>query len=401
MGKSEAASSDTARYRTRNGWLGLTLPAKEGRCEIGFDGGYSSTIGCSAAGMSMIPSLAVEQGRRGASFRQPGEDDIEYREKSPDGTMHVWSVGEMAYREHAKQSATSASRHGMRWFASPMFRVLFRTTAGLALVGGPKCDGPRPSTGSRVMVETGLPPEDYEDETLRQDLRRAIAGRHTFELRVGGGAWMPFDFAIADDDVVVGRQAIAALMAVSVLQDGRPAPGCQRFFRSRVQVIDLGSVTGDVVTLANGEVLKVLTLRGSVMDEVMQRTCRELETAYPQAGRVSVDALHEALESGSIRMTVDRENMVRKLVPVAEPFKKSLKAVFAETFAKIREESDSWEEVDIIIAEGGTYEAWHELFEERFKDAGIEIVPGNVNVPNMPLTHVNAYGYRAHLMRKQ
>ena len=53
-----------------------------------------------------------------------------------------------------------------------------------------------------------------------------------------------------------------------------------------------------------------------------------------------------------------------------------------------------WQDTEFIVWTGGTYMLWKDYFEDRLKDMGIISVPGNINIPDLPLNFANAWGFQ-------
>ena len=65
-----------------------------------------------------------------------------------------------------------------------------------------------------------------------------------------------------------------------------------------------------------------------------------------------------------------------------------------EAFQRARAITNTFRDYKYIIVSGGTGEAWYEMIKDALsKMNNLEILPGNLNSPDLPFIYANVRGY--------
>lgn len=365
------------------------FPSSEQYYGIALDIGYSGVKGFGPQGYVCFPAYARKQPEDSSRLGEPSDTDIVY--KDDNGT---WSVGELAYREMSIGEVTDSESElfGRMRYSTPSFLVLARTGIALllskAMIVNP---GER-----RIVIQTGLPPKYLREDA--EYIQEVFAGEHDFYLSSGKHGFIHYHFEIRPEDVLAPiAQPMGAVLSVSIDQDGDQVEKTSRLMKSNVVVIDPGFGTLDDFSIVNGRVQGIgETFRELGMREVFRRTCDDIQKKYHV--KYEVPQLQSALEKGEIWVMNKRE-MKRTPVNFESLLIKNCSAVCQEALEKLKVIHDYFQDTDFIIGSGGTYDAWKEEFNGAFRNMeGLEIIPGNVNEPQIPNIFSNVRGYYFYML---
>lgn len=374
----------TSDFKTMNKTLPMAFPCSRKYWLTGLDLGYSGVKGISPNKAFCFPAYARQIPNRVSILKESSPTDIRYK----DDVNGEWVVGSLAYDEvNASEVIDSESElYGRNRFYSPMFLVQARTGIAMGMMEN--------KTGIQVhdrklVVQTGLPPKFEKKDT--PDLKAALSGHHSFDLKVGRLPWKHFEYTLDENDIYVMPQPMGALVSASINKEGRPVPDAAKFFNSNVIIFDPGFGTVDSYTVIKGIVTSSETLLNLGMKEVFERTCTDIYNQYQT--EILVPELQNLLDDGKVYV-MDKRAMKRKQYDFSEVLFKNCKSVCEETIEKMKSIHNYFADCNIIVATGGTYEAWQEEFDAVFKDMeGLEIVPGNVNDVNLSNVFSNVRGY--------
>lgn len=375
---------DTKAYKTRTIIEDRKFASKGNHWVIGLDIGYSSVKVISPNTAGCFPAYARKVPEDRITLKGPSPSDIRYRDKEG-----MWTVGALAYDEViASELADSEEElYGSHRCHSDMFKVIAKV--GLAI--GYRNNAINSITNKRLHVQTGLPPKhmgtDYQAE-----LTEGLAGRHEFDLKIGLGDWKHYDIQIDHQNVGIMPQPLGSLISVSIAADGKQLPIAKKYFNSVVVIFDPGFGTLDDYTIVHGNVAGIgNTFSNLGMHEVFARTVRDIKSVYGVS--LTVADLQNKLESGEVR-SVNKKLHKSDVYGFASILENHSKLVCADAIAKMDSVHDYFSEVDYIIATGGTYDAWKDDFNSKFKDMnGLQIIPGNCNEPDLPNIFSNVRGY--------
>lgn len=376
----------TSDYKTKTLIADRRFVSKGAKWVVGLDIGYSGVKVISPNTAACFPAYArkIPEGRM--VLKEPADTDIRYRNK--EGT---WTVGALAYEEviASEVADSEAELYGRHRYHSDMFHVL--AEVGLAL--GLRNNGINSVNGKTIYVQTGLPPKYMDGETDdRSELTDVLAGHHEFDLQIGKSDWKHFSFDISEKNVEIMPQPLGSLISVSVGQDGRMLPVTKKYFSSTVVIFDPGFGTLDDYMIVHGNVVGIgNTFSNLGMKEVFVRTVKDIQQVYGVS--LTVAELQNKLENGTVKY-VNKKEHKSDIYDFTSLLETHSKAVCSKAIEKMDSVHDYFSEVDYIVATGGTYDAWKEDFDSKFTEMqGLEIIPGNINEPDLPNIFSNVRGY--------
>lgn len=376
------AVTDQFRAKTYN--IPIKNRKKDGHIVLGIDIGYSGPKIISPGRAVSFPAYARKTDTSRLSFREPQDTDIYIRDET--GT---WAVGELAYDEIGMSDETdiSSQLYDRAWYTSPTYRTLVKASLGAGLA---ETRDFKPKTDDIIHVQTGLPPKYLDDA---EDVKEVFAGVHEFDMKVGKNNWESYRFKIEPQNVGVMSQPLGSLMAVCLDKNGAPLPAARYYFSHIGEVNDFGFVTTDHTRLYKGrcDTDNTITIINHAMHEILQRTCDTIREEYKVSLQVS--ELQTKLRTGTFYI-LDRKQMRRKSVSFEKIIVERSREVCEETFEALMSACNYWQDTEFIVWTGGTYMLWKDYFEDRLKDMGIMSVPGNINIPDLPLNFANAWGFQ-------
>lgn len=373
----------TLDFKTRTLFEDRHSPYQKDRWVGGLDIGYSGIKGFAPNKVFCFPSYATRIPNNQVVLREPYSTDIRFRDES--GT---WAVGELAY-ENVKSSEvmdSEAELYGRHRYYSPMFSVISKVGMALEFTtnqfGSPK--------DKELIIQTGLPPRYLKSDT--EDLKSVLAGHHNFELKIGSGDWQTFDFEVKENNIFVMPQPMGALVSASVGNNGHAIAESQKYFSSSVIVFDPGFGTFDDYYVQNGSVIgNGETFPGLGMREVFERTCKDIHDVH--GIEVSVAELHKKLDAGEIKV-VNKKKLSSKKYQFGTFLENNCQQVCYEAIEKMKSIHNYFQDIDYIIAAGGTYDAWADIMSDTFKDMeDLVIIPANINDPTLSNIFSNVRGY--------
>ena len=350
------------------------FPGSQDKWVIGLDMGYSTVKGISQNAVWCFPAFAKKIPSDRLVLGAPDPSDIRYRDSSG-----VWVVGNLAYDEATSGEVITSEYelYSKNNFNSPMFRV--KAAVGIAF--GLKINSFGSPKDKKIVIQTGLPPK-YLNYEIQDALIEGLEGHYEFELSVGGG-----------ENIYVMAQPLGALISTSVAKNGRPAPDSKKYFQSDVIVIDPGFGTVDTYYVHQGNVMKEAceTFNDLGMHEVFQRTCDEISKQFRRT--ITPTELETRLASGNIKI-VNKKEMTSQLYDFNDILEKNSLQVCSEVIEKMKQIYDYFVRTDYIIATGGTYEAWKEVFADTFRSmTSLELVSANINDVSLSNIFSNVRGY--------
>ncbi len=372
---------DTKNFRTKTEFMPRNNGKIPGIWEIALDLGYSSVKLFSPNTVSSFPSYARRVNDDFQYVSTPPKESILFKDLN---TEELWLVGEVAQNTMATgdTSDSETSLYGRERYTTAMFDVIAKTGLGLGMLknqyGDPKED--------KIVVQTGLP-ERYMSDT--DDLIEALAGRHSFALKIGGGDWVFFDFTIDKSNVYVMSQPKGTLFSICVRKDGTFHPDAEKYLTSSVLVFDPGFGTLDLFPIVSGTVGHGETYSDLGMKRVMQETSKLIKENY--GANVPVPAMQKCLETGMVKY------VNKKTFEASEkPFKKFLldanEKVCEEAIRRMTS-AINLIDYDYLVVTGGTSAAWLDYIKEKFKNfSTLKIINGNQN-DDLSFIYSNVRGY--------
>ena len=269
-----------------------------------------------------------------------------------------------------------------------MFKVI--ASVGLALglnensFGSPK--------GKKIVLQTGLPPK-YLIGDDKSDLIDALSGHYCFELAIGNKPWKKYEFSIERENIYIMAQPLGALVSASVSKNGKPVPTARNYYSSDVIVFDPGFGTVDSYVIHMGNVMKERceTFSNLGMHEVFERTCNDIMEQFNI--QLPITEFQSRLSFGNIKI-VNKKKMSSQLYDFSELLEKNCRQVCSDVIEKLKSVYNYFAKTDYIIATGGTYEAWKQIFSDTFADmTSLELIPANINDVSMSNVFSNVRGY--------
>ena len=366
------------------------FPSKEKTWVIGLDIGYSAVKGFCPNKLFSFPSYARQIPENRERMKAYGDTDICYRDRNG-----LWSVGSLAYEEVVCSEVADSEEelYGRNRYYSPMFMVLARTGIALGMIsnlfGSPN--------GKKVVIQTGLPPKYRLADT--PILKEVLAGKHSFDIRIGNGKWQHFDFELEENDIYVMPQPLGSLVSASIDKDGKQIPEAAKYFSSNLVIFDPGFGTMDDYTVKQGNVVgNGETFSNLGMHEVFERTCKDIRDIYGVT--LQVPELINKLDSGTVYIT-DRRKMKRVEKEFTDFLTRNSKQVCEEAVEQMKVIHDYFSDINYIITTGGTYDAWKEDFDSKFAEMeGLHIIPGNANDDSIINVFSNVRGYYFYLLNR-
>lgn len=378
----------TSDFKTKTLFMDRAFPNDSSKWVLAIDIGYSSLKSITPNKAFCFPAYARKIPENRIRLSDASSTDIKYRDA--DGT---WVVGALAYDEvNATEVVDSETelfeRH--RYFSS-MFQVIAKTGMAIGLMrnqyGNPE--------GKRIAVQTGLPPKYMGAD--EKDIKEALAGKHVFDIQIGGNAWQHFDFELNESDIYVIPQPLGSLISASIDINGKPLAISSEYFSKNLIVFDPGFGTTDEYIVKRGSVIGPgETFPEFGMREVFARTCHDIKDAY--GVEIPIPELQNKLDTGMVKVT-NRKAMKSQKYSFAGFLEENCRKVCVDTIERMKIVNNYFIDIDYIIATGGTYDAWSEIFNETFRDMeDLKIVPANINDTSLSNVFSNVRGYYFRLM---
>lgn len=378
---------NTKDYKTRSMIMPCQNPSRNPAVwEIGIDVGYSGVKGLSRNMAYCFPSYVKKVSEDCISIGKPAATDILYRD-GESGT--VYAVGEKAEKMISPDSGTdnSIALYGKNRYSSKEFGISAKTGIGMGLLKNKFGD----PAGKILKIQTGLPPAYIKQDT--EYLKDALIGRHVFDLKIGTGDWVHFDFTLDAGNIKpLMQQPMGALISVITDRNGIPEQDAKRIMSGNTMVVDPGFRTCDLCPMRNADIdlHECKTFEELSMFEIMQRTCDEIGKKYGTV--ISVPAVQNYLEKGTVKV-MNRKELRSEEIDFSEILERKTAEVCEELIAKLLEVTNYFQETDTLIIGGGTGAAWEPQIRERFKNLStLRIISGSRNNSLPPIFAV-ARGY--------
>lgn len=85
---------------------------------------------------------------------------------------------------------------------------------------------------------------------------RVLAGKHSFDLKIGGGGWQHFDIELDTSTIDVMAQPTGTLISVSTDNNGAQTPDYSAVTREPVVLLDPGFGTMDYFAFRGSEIVR-------------------------------------------------------------------------------------------------------------------------------------------------
>ena len=377
---------ETIRFKTKTTFIDRS-DAQLSQYPIGLDIGYSAVKIFSPNKVAIFPSYAKPYINKG-TIGKLADNFIVYTDLDKNES---WLVGEYAQTDTTFNDAIESdeAQYGrMRWH-DPMIKVIARTGLGVALMSNKYGnDGKR-----KIVVQTGLPPKFTDDSKL---VKRVLAGRHHFSVKIGSNAPEEFDFELTEDDIRLILQPMGTLYSVAINNDHRYAPQSVEYMNKSCLIFDAGFGTFDLFLLKNHMIKDSQTFSNLGMKQVFEETAEKIYEKYNV--RIGVTDMQKYLKEGQIIVSDGLFSSYK-----AE-FGDILEQVSAEVCRRALEKTAQiykLSEIDYLVITGGTGAAWEKTIRQTLSQMStLSIVSGNQNETDLPYVFSNVRGYYMNLYSK-
>ncbi len=366
--KAEGGTMKTQDFRTRTMMIDHKNPACGRAWGIGVDVGYSGTKLFSPNRVACFPSYATPVTGSLLNLDTPDDSTIFYRDSE---TRKVWRVGQSAQDSISLQDPdqNSESIYDRQRYLTPMYLVVARTAMGIACS---KNEYGEPGN-RKVYLQTGLPNQYLKSDT--EDMVRVLAGKHSFDLKIGGGGWQHFDIELDTSTIDVMAQPTGTLISVSTDNNGAQTPDYSAVTREPVVLLDPGFGTMDYFAFRGSEIVRYDTSQDFTMKRVLTDTSAKIFKQYRV--EIPIPAMQKYLSQGYITQ-FDKATRRGYNYDFSEILEECNQNVAKEAIDYFCELFNYFLEYRYLILTGGTGEAWFRYFKEAL--AGIPnltVLPGN------------------------
>lgn len=374
---------NTANFKTKTMFYQKNNESVEDTWVVALDIGYSSVKVISNNADIVFPSYARKIDSPLLNLGESNKTDIQYRNNR---TGELWAVGESAQNMivtgETRDSITEL--YGRNRYFSDLFKVISEVGMGVGMIansyGSPK--------GKKLLIQTGLPPAYLKSDSSL--LKEALAGDHSFSIKIGNSNWVTFDFSLTEEDISIMAQPMGTLFSIATDNKGKTVPEAAKYFKSSVLIFDPGFGTLDVFNIRNRMIDSSETFDNLGMKRVFTETSNSILDKYHQ--EISVPAMQKYLRTGEIKCR-DRKTRSTTMAPFGELLEEANKKVCMEALAKIDNIYNGLYDHDYLVITGGTGAAWEHIIREYYSGMEtLKIIMGNQN-DNLPCFFSNARGY--------
>lgn len=382
-------SVDTKNFRTRNEIIPRTLPRIKGNNQykskaiVALDGGYSSIKGVSSNKIFMQPSFAKPAPKGLEAIGKVADTDLLLRDNK---TGQIWVVGRAAenlLEEKDVLSNTDASIYTRYRYDSDIYKVIM--TTGIVL-------GLSDNDTDEVFLQTGLPAKFKENDEKR--LIRALTGHYDVSLKIGNEPWRDFNFNLPEENINVIEQPQGTLCSC-IYSNGEIAPIGKEVLKSKGTIIlDVGFGTEDLFSIRSGYKNNHQTYQDTGMRAVFEELIKRLQKEYPEAELdLKIYELQSYLESGEISY-FDQNDFATREIPFRDELTKINEELCEKSIERLMQDYNNLQGYEYLIVTGGTGESRLRYIRERLSGIkGLNIIPGNINTPDLPCSYSNVMGY--------
>lgn len=370
--RSEIKERKMPRINGNNQYKGKTIIAE--------DIGYSSVKFAGPDRVGIIPSYAKKADKDLEAVAKVRAEDIQLRNNK---TGEVWLVGQNAQalmNQNDIASTTDMSLYTRYRYKSEVFKVIATTGICLALWGT--------DNNNEVFLQTGLPAEyKTRDE---KDLIAALCGDYNVSLKVGNKDWVDFQFILDAEHIDVMEQPKGTLCAVAY-KDGELTEIGKKVMKSNSMIHDVGFGTEDDFSIRAGYKDKPRTYADTGMRAVFEKVIEEISQDNPID--VKIFEFQKYLEEGTLSFyDPNREEFGE--VHFEDILERLNKELGDKSMKRLMQEYSNMVDYHYLVVTGGTGESRYENIKKFFeKHPHLEVLPGNLNTPDLPFSYSNVIGY--------
>ena len=392
----------TQDFRTRTIYEAAAHKKSGNTWTVGEDIGYSGVKGYCPNSYFSFPSYATKI--HGERINIGAEDakstEIIYRDNV---TGDKWLVGAVAQNNMSigDTKDSEESLYGRNRYFNPMFRVLGAVGLGMGL--SPNKFGSVDLTGEEILLQTGLPPKYIKSDA--ELLKEALSGSYDFSLKFGNSEYMDYRFDLQQSNISIIQQPMGTFWSIITSESGDLVPDAKQYMAKNMLIVDIGFRTLDIFPIYGGTLQEQQTFDNLGMCEILKRTVDAIYKKYKID--LSVPIMQQYLEKGLVKK-VDRRQNKLTTYPFDDILQKASMEVCMEAISTIKQLYNYLEEINYLVITGGTGAAWYDYFVKEFEgftDAdtpdALKILPGNINIPNIPIFFANAEGYYMYGLNKK
>lgn len=377
---------DTSAFKTQSEIRNYKMPRINGnnqykaRTIIALDGGYSAVKGVSPDRVFKFPSYAKRAPEGLEVVGKVRPTDIQFRN---DDTGEVWLVGDAAESlmdQTDIESTTDNSLYNRYRYDSEVFKVIMMSGMALGLWGTPE--------GNEIFLQTGLPAKYKDSDTGK--LINALTGNHNISIKVGARDWVSFKFTLNEDQIDVMEQPQGTLCS-TIYKDGKVTEQGTKILRANSIVLDIGFGTEDIFSVRNGYKNSHQTYVDTAMKSVFEEVIRIIREKYDT--EVKIFELQKYLQTGEIPC-FDQDTFKTTYVPFGDILEQANKSLCEKSVRRLMQDYGNMMDYQYLLVTGGTGESRFNWIKDRLSGLGrLEVIPGNLNTPDLPFSYSNVVGY--------
>lgn len=370
---------NTMAFRTKQEKVSYKNPAGY-QYIIALDAGYSSMKVFTESKCFCFPSYAMKINHR--TLEISSERDILYRDMA---TGDVYMIGYVAQDMISSDSTndTDGEMYSRKRYNNPKFKILCEAAIGLALMDKSSDDM------REIVLQTGLPGSYLEGDS--SSLRKSLSRPANFAIKAGSGEWRTFSYEIKPKNISIIAQPVGSYYSVMIDNYGRFTKRAKDYLYDGVLILDIGFGTFDLYGIKNRQVACNESVDEIGMRKVLSTVTDMIREEYGED--IRVQAFQKNLETGYVTC-VDEENLKSEDKSIAELLERASEEVFQEAFSRAKAITSSFRGYKHVIVTGGTGEAWYGKISRYLSGMkSIDLVPGNINDPELPFIYSNVRGY--------
>lgn len=358
---------------------------------LGMDVGYSSVKIFSPNKAACFPYYAIKAPEGVIQFAEPSKTDIQFRDETG-----LWYVGELAQVMTSNDDANEnvQTMYGRKRYSSPMFKVLSKVGIGLGMMAN-NFGSPEEKT---LVLQTGLPPAYAKTDAPL--LRKALVGTHKFELKIGKGNWVKFNYELPDENINIMAQPLGSLVSFTTDENGKRIPDFAKYLSNNVNILidDAGFGTADWYDVRNGRVSDIPYTRDDLgMKRVFEETAREFYKRY--GVEMPVHTIQNYLQKGEYPI-FNIDTMRQDMVSFADILDEMNRKVCMESIEYVKSTFNYLKDYQYLLITGGTGAARFNMIRDYFSQmTTLKVISANTN-DTLPQIFSNVRGYYYNIVRR-
>lgn len=379
---------NTIDFKTKNEIIEKTMPKINGNNQfksktiLAMDGGFSGVKGVSPNKLFAFPSYAKKAPEGLSIVGKLNENDLQLRDNKTGIIWLVGRTGEGLMDQNDVDSTDDSAIYTRYRYGSEMYKVIMSTGFALGLYGL--------NTDTEIYLQTGLPSEYLRDE---KKLKDSLVGDYDISLKIGNRNWVDFKFSLDEEHIDVTEQPKGTLNSL-VYDMGKVSKMAASILNSNVIVWDIGFGTEDIFSFMNHVSNGHKTYTDTAMKSVFAETIKRVQDKYSDVDvDVKVFELQKYLEDGQIPFfNVDTYEM--EYLPFGDMLEEANKELCYKSIDRLMKKYDNMKDYQYLVVTGGTGESRFHMIQDKLKGLPkLQVVPGNINTPDISCIYSNVIGY--------